>query len=173
MGRPARRPSAQHFRSSLKRRNFHHDQGNHGLPVPVRSRGRRDHRERVSPRAAQHRADRLGEHRLPRRYAGDGHLPDQQVRRGLSRQALLRRLLLRRRDRGDRPSARLQALRRRARERPAPLRREREPRSLQGDAPARRHLHGHEPRPRRPSVPRQPGQHLRSVFPSGPLLPQR
>ena len=43
MGRPARRPSAQHFRSSLKRRNFHHDQGNHGLPVPVRSRGRRDH----------------------------------------------------------------------------------------------------------------------------------
>ena len=61
--------------------------------------------------------------------------------------------------------------RRRARKRPAPLRREREPRGLQGDAPARRHLHGHEPRPRRPSVPRQPGQHLRSVFPSGPLLP--
>ena len=38
--------------------------------------------------------------------------PDQQVRRRLSRQALLRRLLLRRRDRRDRPSARLQAVRR-------------------------------------------------------------
>ena len=38
---------------------------------------------------------------------------------------------------------------------------------------AMRHLHGYEPRPRRPPVPRQPGQHLRPVLPSGPLLPQR
>ena len=49
----------------------------------------------------------------------------------------------------------------------------RQPGRVQGSAPARRHLHGHEPRPRRPPDPRQPGQHLRQVLPSGPLRPQR
>ena len=42
----------------------------------------------------------------PAVMAGDGFAPDQQVRRGLSRQALLRRLRVRRRGRGHRPRAR-------------------------------------------------------------------
>ena len=48
-------------------------------------------------REAEHRADRLGEHRLPGRHRRHGFRPDEQIRRGLSRQAVLRRLRLRRR----------------------------------------------------------------------------
>ena len=47
----------------------------------------------------------------PGRYAGHGHLPDQQICRRLSRQAVLRRLLRRGRHRRDRPEAGLSALR--------------------------------------------------------------
>ena len=54
-----------------------------------------------------------------------GHRPHQQVRRGLSGQALLRRLRVRRRGREARHRPRQAALRRRARQRPAPLRRRR------------------------------------------------
>jgi glycine hydroxymethyltransferase len=58
------------------------------------------------------RADRLGEHRLQGGAGGPGLDPDQQVRRGLSGQALLRRLRIRRRDRDDRHRARQGAVRR-------------------------------------------------------------
>ena len=57
-----------------------------------------------SAASARDRADRLGEHRLRGGARGAGLGADQQVRRGLSGQALLRRLRVRRhrRDAGDR-----------------------------------------------------------------------
>ena len=57
----------------------------------------------------------------PGRPGGDGLRTDQQVRRGLSRQALLRRLRERRQGGGAGDRAGARSLRRRARQRPAPL----------------------------------------------------
>jgi protein-tyrosine-phosphatase len=64
-----------------------------GNPPPKsRSRGLRRHRRRIRPPAEPHRADRLGELHLPGRAGGPGQRADQQVRRGLPGQALVRRL---------------------------------------------------------------------------------
>ena len=79
-------------------------------------------RRRESTPGRPHRADRLGELRQPRRAGRAGVAAHQQVRRGLSGQALLRRLRARRRRRVARHRAREEAVRRRGGERAAPLR---------------------------------------------------
>ena len=61
-----------------------------------RSRDRRRDRPGARPPERRARADRLGELRQPGRARGRGQRPDQQVRRGLPRPALLRRLRVRR-----------------------------------------------------------------------------
>ncbi len=85
----------------------------HRLACRIRSRDRRRDRQGARPPAARDRADRLREHRLQGRARGAGLGHDQQICRGLSGQALLRRLPVRRhrRDAGDR--ARQEAVRRR------------------------------------------------------------
>ena len=87
------------------------------LPMftPRRRRGRSGDRCGAEGRAASparaDRADRLGEHRLARRAGGGGLGADQQIRRGLSRPALLRRLRGGRQGRAAGHRARLQAVR--------------------------------------------------------------
>ena len=75
---------------------------------------------------------------------------DQQICRGLSRPALLRRLRVRRHGRAARHRARLQAVRLQLRQRAAAFRRAGQPGGVHGAAQARRHLHGHGARPGRP-----------------------
>ena len=72
------------------------------------------HRRREPAAGRPHRADRVGELRQPGGAGGAGHAAHQQVRRGLSRQALLRRLRVRRRRRAARDRPREEAVRRRA-----------------------------------------------------------
>ena len=128
-----------------------------------RPRDRRRHRQGTRPPARRDRADRLGEHRLARRSRGAGLGDDQQIRRGLSRPALLWRLPVRRhrRDAGDR--ARLPAVRLQVRQRPAELRLAGQPGRVPGADEARRHLHGPRPRRRRPSDARRAAQHVGQV----------
>ena len=106
--------------------------------------------------ARQDRADRERELRLRRRHGGAGQLAHEQVRRGPARQALLRRLRVRRHRRDDSPrSARWRCIPGvRARQRPAALGRAGQHGRLLQRAPARRPDHGHEPGPWRPSHPR-------------------
>jgi hypothetical protein len=119
-----------------------------------------------------HRADRVRELREPRRARGAGVGADEQVRRGLPRQALLRRLRVRRHRRGARDRAREEALRRRVRERPAALGFAGEPGGLRGsDEAGRRHARD-VARARRPSYARLGGQLLRQDLP-GLLLRAR
>ena len=61
---------------------------------------------RAAPPAGPDRADRVGEHRLARGAGGAGLGAHQQIRRGLSGPALLRRLRVRRRRRAARHRAR-------------------------------------------------------------------
>ena len=93
-----------------------------------------------------------------------GSRADEQVRRGLSGQALLRRLRVRRRRRvaGDR--AREAAVRRRARQRPAALGRAGQHGGLHRGAQAGRHDPRHEPRARRPPDARPPAELLGQVL---------
>ena len=83
---------------------------------------------------------------------------DEQVRRGLPGQALLRRLRGRRRDRAARDRPREGALRRGARERPAACRLADEHGGVRGGAAARRHDPLAAARPRRPPDARAQGQ---------------
>ena len=76
-----------------------------------RPRNRARGRARTRSAARRNRADRLGKHRLARRAGGAGFGADQQIRRGLSRPALLRRLPVRRHRRNAGDRARLQAVR--------------------------------------------------------------
>ena len=129
-----------------------------------RSGDRRGAQGRGRSAGASPRDDRLRE----LRSAGGPRLPGlgahEQVRRGLSRQALLRRLRVRghRRAAGDRP--REGALRRRPRERAAALRRAGQLRRLHGAArPGRPHPR-HEARPRRPPHARHEDQLLRALL---------
>ena len=78
-------------------------------------------RRRASPTERRHRADRLGELGLPGRARSAGLGPDQQVRRGLPGQALLRRMRVRRRGRAARDRPGEGPLLGRARQRPAAL----------------------------------------------------
>ena len=96
--------------------------------------------------------------------AGAGLGAHQQVRRGLPRTPLLRRLRARRRDRaaGDRPGQ--GAVRRRVRQRAAALGRAGQRRGDAGAARARRHHPGPCPGPRRPPDPRHADQLLRQAL---------
>ena len=118
---------------------------------------------RARPPARRDRADRLGEHRQPRGARGAGLGADQQIRRGLSGQALLRRLPVRRhrRDAGDRAGH--QAVRLPLRQRAAALRRQANQAAFMalmqpGDTFMGLNLAG-----RRPPDPRLAGQHVGQV----------
>ena len=125
----------------------------HGEPRPHRSRGGRRHPQGDRPPGSAARADRLRELRVGGRARGRGHRLHQQVRRGLPRQALLRRLRERRRggEPGHRP--RQAALRRRPRQRAAPLGGPGQHGRAHGRAQAGRHHPRHEPLPRRATSP--------------------
>ncbi len=123
-----------------------------------RPRHRRPARTRARPPARPDRADRLRELHVAVRARGGRLRADEQVRRGLPGQALLRRLRGRRRDRAARDRPREGALRRRARERPAARRLADEHGRLRGRARPGRHDPLAAPRPRRPPDPRAQGQ---------------
>ena len=140
------------------------------LRAPARRRRSGDRRgppARARAPAANAGDDRLGELRSPGRPRVPGLGLDQQVRRGLSGQALLRRLRARQRGGGAGDPPRQGALRRRPRQRPAPRGRAGQHRRLPRAAPAR----GHHPRPRagprRPPHPRDEDQRV------GPALRHR
>ena len=105
-----------------------------GRPGRLRRRGPRDR-----PPAQRDRADRLGEHRQPRGAGGRRLGPHQQVCRGLSGPALLRRLPVRRRggDAGHR--SRQAAVRLQLRQRAAEFRQPGQPGRAAGAGQARRH----------------------------------
>ena len=107
-------------------------------------------RNEAPPPGHRPRADPLREFRLRSGDGSDGLGPDQQVCRRLSRQALLRRLRIRRSGRAAGHRPRQGALRRRARQRAAALRHAGEHRRLYDRAEAGRHRAGHESRARRP-----------------------
>ena len=126
-----------------------------------RPRGRRGDPVRAPPPAGDAGDDRVRELRA----AGDPRVPGlgahEQVRRGLSRQALLRRLRARRRDRAARDRPREGAVRRRARERAAARRRAGQRCRLPRAAHAGRHDHGPRAAARRPPHARDEDQRLR------------
>ena len=118
-------------------------------------------RARNPPPGHRPRTDSVGESRFRSRARSDGLGAHQQVRRRLSRQALLRRLRIRgsRRATGHRP--RQAAFRRRARQRASALRHAGEYRRVHGGAAAGRHGAGHESGARRPPDARAPAEFFR------------
>ena len=100
----------------------------------------------------------------PSIFEAVGSRADEQVRRGLPRQALLRRLRGDRRDRADRDRPRALALRRRARERAAARGRPDEHGRLPGRARPRRHDPLARALARRPPDARAQGQLLRAAY---------
>ena len=124
-------------------------------------------RPRARAAARPDRADRVRELHLAERARGGRLRADEQVRRGLSRPPLLRRLRGRRRDRAARDRPGEGALRRRARERPAARRRAGEHGRLLRAPAAGRHDPRPPARPRRPPHARAQGQLL------GPALHDR
>ena len=132
-------------------------------PGRLRPRHRRRRHRRAGPPAQRPPADRQRELHQPGRARRAGQHAVQQVRRGLSRTAVLRRLRGRRPRRGDRHRARQGALRRRARQPAAALRRQRQPGRLRRVPAARRHLPRHGAAARRPPDPRHEGVLLRQV----------
>ena len=89
-----------------------------------------------------------------------GQRAHQQVRRGLPRPPLLRRLRVRRRRRAARDRPREEPVRRRVRQRAAALRRHGQRRRALGDRHPRRHHPRSRARPRRPPHPRHEAQLL-------------
>ena len=130
---------------------------------------RRAARARARSAARPDRADRLRELHVAERARGGRLGADEQVRRGLSGQALLRRLRGRRRDRGDRAQPRDRAVRRRARERAAARGRAGEHGGLLRRAQARRPRARPLARPRRPPDARPEGQLLGEALRVPPL----
>ena len=150
-GGAAREPGGQPL--ILRYRHSHDRPAARLLRAPARRgrpRGRRGHRPRARAPAAHAGDDRLRELRA----AGGARVPGQraheQVRRGLSRQALLRRLRVHRRDRAARDRPREGAVRGRARERPAARRRAGQHGRLPRAAAAGRPHHGAVAPARRP-----------------------
>ncbi len=107
-----------------------------------------------------HRADRLRELRQPARARGAGLGADQQVRRRLSGQALLRRLRVRGHRRAAGHRSRQEAVRRRLRQRAAALRLAGQRGRVPGADRSGRHHPRHEPGPRRPPHARREGEFL-------------
>ncbi len=147
------------------------------LPNRPSGRGRSGDRRRAGGRAAAPAGDagddRFGELRAAG-GARRGRLgADQQVRRGLPGPPLLRRLRggRRRRAAGDRPCQ--GAIRRRARQRPVPLRSAGQQRRLHGAARTRGHLPRPRSRPRRPPQSRDEDQRLRHALQPGPVPRQQ
>ena len=126
-------------------------------------------RPRAAPPAADPGDDRLGELRAAVGARSRRLGADQQVRRGLPRPPLLRRLRggRRRRAAGDRSGQ--VAVRRRARQRPGPRRRPGQQRRLHGADRAGRHDPRPRPRPRRPPQPRDEAERLRQALQPGRL----
>ena len=124
---------------------------------------------RARPAARSDRADRVGELHVAVGHRGGRLRADQQVRRGLPREAVLRRLRGRRRDRDDRDRPGEVALRRRARERAAARRRTGEHGGLPRATRAGRHRARVAPRPRRASHAWAQGQLLRSQLQRRPV----
>ena len=139
------------------------------LPGRDRSRTRRRDRERVQPPTGWDRADRVRKHCFRRRAGSPRVGADQQIRRGLSRPPLLRRLRLCR-YRGD-PGNRAgqAAFWLRLRECAAAFRRAGQPGRLPGAGQAGRHHPGHEPGRRRPSDPRRRAKFVRQVVQRDPV----
>ena len=141
------------------------------LRAPRRDRPGDRARDRTGnrPPARRDRAHRLGKHRVPRGARGAGLGDDQQIRGGLSRPALLRRLPVRRHRRTARDRARLHPVRLPLRQRAAEFRQPGEPGRVHGADAAGRHVHGPRPRRRRPSDPRLAGQHVGPLVQAGLL----
>ena len=130
---------------------------------------RRGDPRRAAPAEQRPRADRVGELRQPRRARSRRLGADQQVRRRLPGQALLRRLRVRRRRRARGDRARQGALRRRPRQRAAALGRAGQHGGLHDAAQAGRHRARHEPRARRPPDARPPAEFLRAALHDRPV----
>ncbi len=133
-------------------------------PGGDRSRDRRDRRARG--RATEHHdpAHRVGELHVARGARGAGLRAHEQVLGGLPGEAVLRRQLRGRRRRGARPRSRVRAVRDRARQRAAALRRQRQHGRVHGAARSRRQGDGHAPRPGRPPDARLAGQLQRTAL---------
>ena len=124
---------------------------------------------RARPPARPDRADRLRELHLAGDPRGRRLGADEQVRGGLPRPPLLRRLRDRRRDRAARDRPCEGPVRRRPRERPAARGRAGEHGRLPRPPRARRHRALAPPRPRRPPDARAEGQLLRAAVHDRPL----
>ena len=129
-----------------------------------RSRDRRSHPRRDSSPEHGPRAHRLGELRQSRRARSNGLGDDEQVRRGLSRQALLRRVRVRGRRRVAGHRTGKGAVRRRACQRAAALRRPGQHVGLLRGVEAGRHRARDEPGPRWTSDARTSAQLFRKAL---------
>ena len=127
---------------------------------------------RAQPPGGSYRADRLGELCQPAGARGAGLGADQQVRRRLSRQALLRRLRIRRYRRAAGDRARQAAVRRRLRQRAAAFGLAGERRGVFGAAQSRRHDSRHEPRSWRSLDARREGQFFGQAVQGGAVRDQ-
>ena len=125
-----------------------------------RPRGRRGDPGRAPPPAGHAGDDRVRELRAAGGPRVPGLRAHEQVRRGISGQALLRRLRERRRDRAARDRSRQGAVRRRARERAAARRRAGQRRRLPRAAAPGRHDHGPRAPARRPPHARDEDQRV-------------
>ena len=125
-----------------------------------RRRDRRPHRPRACAPARPARADRIRELHLAGGARGGRVGAHQQVRRGIPRTALLRRVRVGRRGRAARDRPRQGAVRRRACERPGARRRACEPGGVLRAPRAGRPDPGPAARSRRPPDPRAQGQLL-------------
>ena len=115
------------------------------------------------------RTDRLGEHRLARRAGGAGLGADQQICRGLSGAALLRRLRMGGPGGAPRHRAGEAAVRRGLCQCPAAFGRTGQPGGLHGALPAGRHRARHVACRRRPPDPRRGAQPVRQVVRRGAI----
>ena len=131
--------------------------------------GGASHRPGAAAPAARPRADRQRELRQPGGHRRHGHAAHQQVRRGLSGPAVLRRVRGGRRGRaaGHRPAE--AAVRRRARQRAAALRRAGQLRGVHGGHQAGRDPHGDVAAARRPPLARRGGEPQRRHLAGGAL----
>ena len=122
-----------------------------------------------APPAGRNRTHRQREHRLRRGARSPRQRPDEQIRRGLSRPPLLRRLRTSRHRRAPRHRARQIPLRLQLRQRAAPFRRSSQPGRLPRTHIRRRDHPRHESCRRRPPHPWRRAQPLRQMVPCHPI----